>query len=121
MRFLLHFLRYRAPALALAIGALVAPAYAEDIDIYANPNAATDVPNVLFVLDNSANWSSDIPAAPEDCRSFPTGAWRSSASTATRPAVNCSKYRPGGLNSAKPPKSVRNARSRPKSEFAPGA
>ena len=65
MRFLLHFLRYRAPALALAIGALVAPAYAEDIDIYANPNAATDVPNVLFVLDNSANWSSDIPAA--DC------------------------------------------------------
>src|SRR5678815_5982684 len=65
MRFLVHSLRYRAPALALALCALVAPAYAEDIDIYANPNAATDVPNVLFVLDTSANWSSDIPAA--DC------------------------------------------------------
>jgi type IV pilus assembly protein PilY1 len=55
----------RALALGLVLCALVAPAQAEDIDIYANPNAANDVPNVLFVLDNSANWSSSIPAA--DC------------------------------------------------------
>ena len=63
MRPLAHPPRTRALALALLLCALVAPAHAEDIDIYADPNAANDVPNVLFVLDNSANWSSSIPAA----------------------------------------------------------
>ena len=52
-------------ALSLVLAALVAPAHAEDIDIYAEPNNAADMPNVLFILDNSANWSSNIPAA--DC------------------------------------------------------
>jgi type IV pilus assembly protein PilY1 len=63
MRPLVHPPRTLALALALLLCALVAPAHAEDIDIYADPNNATDVPNVLFVLDNSANWSSSIPAA----------------------------------------------------------
>ena len=63
MRSLVHPSRACALALSLVLCALVAPAHAEDIDIYADPNAANDVPNVLFVLDNSANWSSSIPAA----------------------------------------------------------
>ena len=63
MRCLVHPPRSRAFALVLVLCALVMPAHAEDIDIYANPNIANDVPNVLFVLDNSANWSSSIPAA----------------------------------------------------------
>ena len=57
-----HSARLRALGLILVLGALIAPAHAEDIDIYAEPNSASDVPNVLFVLDNSANWSADIPA-----------------------------------------------------------
>ena len=65
MRSLVHSPRFRALALAVLLGVSIAPAQAEDIDIYANPNVANDVPNVLFVLDNSANWSSSIPAA--DC------------------------------------------------------
>jgi type IV pilus assembly protein PilY1 len=62
MQSLVHPARLRALALLFALGALLAPVHAEDIDIYAEPNSANDVPNVLFVLDNSANWSSDIPA-----------------------------------------------------------
>lgn len=31
--------------------------YTSDIDIYASPSASTDLPNVLFILDNSANWN----------------------------------------------------------------
>ncbi|HSC63619.1 MAG TPA: PilC/PilY family type IV pilus protein [Caldimonas sp.] len=65
MRSLAHPAPLRALGLGLLFCAIVAPARAEDIDIYADPNAANDVPNVLFVLDNSANWSSSIPAA--DC------------------------------------------------------
>ena len=63
MRVLVLSSRIRALALGLVLGASIAPAHAEDIDIYAEPNVANDVPNVLFVLDNSANWSSSIPAA----------------------------------------------------------
>jgi len=52
----------------MAIGAcaaftLAAPALAEDIDIYAGVNATSDKPNVLLILDSSANWSTDIPGA----------------------------------------------------------
>jgi type IV pilus assembly protein PilY1 len=64
MRPLAHPPRTRALSLVLLLCALLAPAHAEDIDIYADPSSATDVPNVLFLLDNSANWSSSIPAAP---------------------------------------------------------
>ena len=41
----------------------LAPVRADDIDIYGMPNSNTDRPNVLFILDSSANWSSSIPAA----------------------------------------------------------
>ena len=52
-----------ALALSLVLAIAAVPARAEDIDIYANPNNSADMPNVLLVLDNSANWSSSIPAA----------------------------------------------------------
>lgn len=47
--------------LCLALGALARPALAEDIDIYSGVAGAGDLPNVLLILDNSANWSSSIP------------------------------------------------------------
>ena len=54
-------LRRLACGLAIVLGA--GAARGEDIDIYSEPNTAGDLPNVLFVLDDSANWSSSIPAA----------------------------------------------------------
>lgn len=45
---------------ALFVGAR--PALAEDIDIFSALGAQGDLPNVLLVLDNSANWTSSIPA-----------------------------------------------------------
>jgi type IV pilus assembly protein PilY1 len=53
--------RWRA-VLAMAV-LLAAPtlARAEDIDIYSLPPGAADLPNVLFLIDNSANWSASVP------------------------------------------------------------
>ena len=39
-------------------------AYADDIDIYSMPNTEGFRPNVLIMLDNTANWSSSIPTPP---------------------------------------------------------
>jgi len=50
-------------SIALLLCVLLAPARGDDIDIYGEPNNAGDRPNVLLVLDSSANWSSSIPAA----------------------------------------------------------
>lgn len=49
--------------LAAGLWALCAlpAARAEDIDIFAAPTSNRDRPNVLIVLDNSANWTSDLP------------------------------------------------------------
>jgi type IV pilus assembly protein PilY1 len=44
----------------IAAGAAMHPASAEDIDIYTANNGQTDVPNVLMMLDNSANWSASL-------------------------------------------------------------
>jgi type IV pilus assembly protein PilY1 len=45
--------------LASAILLFQLSASAEDIDLFVNPPAnATDVPNVLFIIDNTANWNS---------------------------------------------------------------
>ncbi|MDQ3447319.1 MAG: PilC/PilY family type IV pilus protein [Pseudomonadota bacterium] len=46
--------------LALALGCAAPSAHAEDIDIYSLPNTEGFRPNVLIMLDNSANWSSSI-------------------------------------------------------------
>jgi type IV pilus assembly protein PilY1 len=44
---------------ALAVGST--PAHADDIDIYSIPSTEGLRPNVLIILDNSANWSASIP------------------------------------------------------------
>ena len=54
--------RFLTALVGLAAGMLAAPVLAEDIDIFAEPNNGSDLPNVLFVLDDSANWSSSISA-----------------------------------------------------------
>jgi type IV pilus assembly protein PilY1 len=50
---------------ALCAAAVLATAplavHAEDIDIYTTTGGSTDLPNVLLMLDNSANWSSSLP------------------------------------------------------------
>ena len=40
---------------------LLQPSRAEDIDIFGAALGASDLPNVLFILDNSANWGASIP------------------------------------------------------------
>ncbi|HVL55757.1 MAG TPA: hypothetical protein VM491_04585, partial [Burkholderiaceae bacterium] len=45
---------------AFCAGLYCVPAQAEDIDIYAGVPSETDLPNVLLILDNSANWSAQI-------------------------------------------------------------
>lgn len=57
-----RFIRQAAGLAALALGlAGLSPAHAQftsDIDIYSGNPSAGDAPNVLIVLDNTANWSS---------------------------------------------------------------
>jgi type IV pilus assembly protein PilY1 len=68
---LLRCLRVVLGALLLAAGL---PGRAEDIDIYALPPSAIDLPNVLFMIDNSANWSANLPGSAR-CTNWPdTGA-----------------------------------------------
>jgi len=43
----------------LGLLALGRPAAAEDIDLFVKAKPVSDVPNVLFVIDNAANFSSD--------------------------------------------------------------
>lgn len=43
--------------LIAALAVILPPAHAEDIDLFAVPTPAGDLPNVLFVIDNTANWS----------------------------------------------------------------
>jgi hypothetical protein len=50
-------LAWAAVCLAMLSGA----ARAEDIDIYSYVDANADLPNVLLVLDSSANWSASLP------------------------------------------------------------
>jgi type IV pilus assembly protein PilY1 len=53
-----------ACAMVLAFG--TPPAHADDIDIYSIPSTEGLRPNVLIILDNSANWSASIPTPPCD-------------------------------------------------------
>lgn len=53
---------WRALIGAVALFAGLAGARAEDIDIYALPPGVADLPSVLFMIDNSANWNANIPA-----------------------------------------------------------
>lgn len=44
-------------AAALMVATAVQAQYSSDIDIYSGPTAVNDAPNVLIVLDNTANWN----------------------------------------------------------------
>ncbi|HQR99827.1 MULTISPECIES: PilC/PilY family type IV pilus protein [unclassified Polaromonas] len=56
-----HSVTRRIQRLAIAAGLMVAASvqaqYSSDIDIYSGPTALNDAPNVLIVLDNTANWN----------------------------------------------------------------
>jgi type IV pilus assembly protein PilY1 len=49
---------------AFVLGASMQGARADDIDIYSLPNTEGFRPNVLILLDNTANWSASIPTPP---------------------------------------------------------
>ena len=52
------FLCFVTLAVSLMGAAPAQAQYTSDIDIYSGPAAVSDAPNVLIVLDNTANWSS---------------------------------------------------------------
>ncbi len=57
----LSLCRSALACLGLGLGLWGAAAHAEDIDIFANPSSSdSTLPNVLLILDSSANWSSSI-------------------------------------------------------------
>jgi len=60
---------WRALIAAAACASAASFARAEDIDIYSLPPSAADLPNVLFMIDNSANWSADL--ANGTCTQWP--------------------------------------------------
>jgi type IV pilus assembly protein PilY1 len=71
-----------APLCAAALMALsTGAAHAEDIDLFVGYNqAATQAPNVLFVLDNTANWNqpftAEITALAQAFESLPAGKFK---------------------------------------------
>src|SRR5262245_15571392 len=78
--------RSSAVLAASAILGMFAPclAQAEDIDIYAGGGGvAADRPNVILILDSSANWSSNIPVP--DCYFKDNGVLTTNGPKATNP------------------------------------
>lgn len=55
----------RALLAALSTLLVSGPVSAEDIDIFSANNVTTDLPNVILLLDNSANWTTNLPVP--DC------------------------------------------------------
>jgi hypothetical protein len=53
--------RFAAVAAIAATLGLLSQARAEDIDIFSRLPLNSDLPNVIIIWDNSANWSSNIP------------------------------------------------------------
>lgn len=50
-------------ALALTVSFAVGAQYTSDIDVYSGTSGGT-APNVLFVMDNTANWNANLPVSP---------------------------------------------------------
>lgn len=79
-----RFIRQAAGLAALALGLVgLSPAHAQftsDIDIYSGTSSAGNAPNVLIVLDNTANWSSafnnEIAALVNTFRYLPVDRFR---------------------------------------------
>ena len=53
----------RRAALASVVAMAASAASADDIDIFATVPTDNDLPNVLILWDNSANWGANIPVA----------------------------------------------------------
>lgn len=63
------FLSLLSALCALALAMVTHVARADDIDAYSNPPGLTGAPNILFIIDNSANWSGTIGSAGQlDCK-----------------------------------------------------
>jgi len=78
------FLKRLLAPVAIAAAVVIAwPLIAEDIDLYSTVRGDNDLPNVLLVLDNSANWSSSIPAP--DCYFRENGVTTTMGPKATNP------------------------------------
>lgn len=73
----------RTLLLSLGIAALALPAASEDIDIYTVGNTNSDLPNVLVMLDNSANWSASLSV--DDCFYRDNGVTTTDGPKATNP------------------------------------
>ena len=58
----------------LTLVVVAGAAQAEDIDIYMSVPPQSDLPNILFVLDNSANWSASLPVPRCGYNNVPAGA-----------------------------------------------
>lgn len=75
---IIPFLRRLALSLMLALP--VSSAIAEDIDLFTGVTAPTDIPNVLFILDNTANWNqpftAEINALSKAFASLPSNKFR---------------------------------------------
>jgi type IV pilus assembly protein PilY1 len=78
-----HFLRRLLAAAFVA--AVPAAAIAEDIDIYTTGGTNGDRPNVLLMLDNSANWSATLPGAP--CYYYDNGVKTANGPKGTSPGM----------------------------------
>lgn len=74
----MKYIRTLLIAAGLGYSVLFSAVFAEDIDIYAETAANTGIPNVLFVIDNGANFSADAGAA---CSSYSKGGSPSLGST----------------------------------------
>jgi len=64
-----HLCKLTVPALALMLGAFVAAtgARADDIDIFMGASAGSaDAPNIIFLIDNSPNWSRNSNHWPDN-------------------------------------------------------
>src|SRR6476661_3899320 len=56
--------RFARATVALGMAFAACSAYADDIDIYSNaPSGNQDAPNVLLIMDNTANWSQSFASS----------------------------------------------------------
>lgn len=53
-------------AMTLCLAMVQQPCRAEDIDIYGSPTSSEDKPNILIIIDNSANWAAASQHWPDD-------------------------------------------------------
>ncbi|HEU0200022.1 MAG TPA: hypothetical protein VFR86_06260, partial [Burkholderiaceae bacterium] len=73
-------------ALSAALLLSTAAAQAEDIDLYAMNASAADIPNVLFVIDNSGNWNASLPSATR-CNVYADGTALDSADSGSKVGI----------------------------------